>query len=347
MDSFDKYTVQTGADVATEMGRFGWQNTGTDFQIEAAKTNNGLSINSNVSLQTPTLSPNSNVGYVGFHYKVDTMSSDNDFIRIREGSITHLAFDTIGGTGLIEANRSTSTILGTTSSGIIAGTWAFIEIKWTIHNTTGTIDIKIDGTNVLSLSGIDTQNGGTAAWDNIWLMGQNASVDNHYDNFYVLDDLSSGVTGAPNNDFLGEVFIEAIFPDGNGSSSQLTGQDADSTNNYLNVDDNPGPDDDSTYNGSATASDEDDYTMGALSAITVDDIRAIQVSNVCRTESGNRDMRNIIRHSAVTYYGTARTMGTTFAGETDIAEGANPFAGSTQWTIANVNAIGAGFEVNT
>ena len=95
------------------------------------------------------------------------------------------------------------------------------------------------------------------------------------------------------------------------------------------------------------ASEQDTYEDEPLTEITVDDIRAVQVSAVARVESGSRDARLILRDGGVDNYGAAYALPTTYGGHTNIAECDNPFAGATQWTIANVNLLEPGFEVNT
>ena len=56
-----------------------------------------------------------------------------------------------------------------------------------------------------------------------------------YDDLYICD--GTTVPGEPVNDFLGDVRVDTLYPNGNGNSSQWVGQDANSTDNYLNVDD--------------------------------------------------------------------------------------------------------------
>jgi hypothetical protein len=155
------------------------------------------------------------------------------------------------------------------------------------------------------------------------------------------------VTGAPNDDFIGDCIVEAIFPDAAGATTQLTPSAGSNFANVGDTADKPGPDDDTTFNSSAVASDQDTYLGESLSEITVDDLRAVQVSAIARVESGSRDARLILRDGGVDQYGPTYGLPTTYGGQTAIAEGDNPFAGTAQWTIANVNLLEPGFEVNT
>ena len=102
-------------------------------------------------------------------------------------------------------------------------------------------------------TGVDTQNGGVAQIDNIELHGA-SSPDPVFDDIYVLDD-----AGSDNTDFLGDCRVETIFPDADGNENDFTASPA--VSNYLNVDDGGSPDDDTTYNWSATATDRELYAF--------------------------------------------------------------------------------------
>ena len=348
MDSFDKYTV--GANPQTQMQRF-WGALTTGSAIESGLSPNGTNnfeITAAGQAFSLAFAPNSAEGWIGFRFRADGTAANN-FLGIRNGGTAQLTLD-INGSGELRIRRggSTGTILGTTSGvNFTAGRWYYIEFRWLISDTVGEAELHLDGTTFLNLSGIDTNFGGAEAWDHFVLEGFGSSVDTHWDDLYLLDDVDSGVTGAPNNDFLGDVFIEAIFPDGAGATTQLTPSAGSNFQNVGDTADKPGPDDDATFNSSNVASDQDTYQAENLSVIVVDDIRAVQVSAVARTESGNRDARLILRDGGVDRYGAAYTLATVYGGHTNIAQGDDPFAGAAQWTIANVNALEPGFEVNT
>lgn len=348
MDSFDKYTVQSGAAVATEMQRF-WT-AGDNLEIKAGRTGNCVSLTSfGANLDGPTLSPTDNEGWAGFAFKTDGALGNDVFFAVREGSTIHIQLRQISASGLIEVQRGDGTVLGTGTFVTTGNIWTYIELHWIIDNSAGAWGIRFNGQSSDDVSGtsVDTQNGGTAAWDNVQLLAQATSTpDDDFDDLYVLDSASSGVTGALNNDYLGDIKIEARSVDGNGNTSGMTGSDADSTDNYLHMDDDPGPDDDSSYVEANPANTKDTYTTQDLSEIADDDIRAIQVSVVAKkTDAGLKSMRTVIRHSGTDYAGSTVALGTDYGGQTTIEEGSNPGGGSTQWTIASVNALEIGQEV--
>jgi hypothetical protein len=151
------------------------------------------------------------------------------------------------------------------------------------------------------------------------------------------------VSGEDVIDFLGGVRVYPIYPDGNGNSSGLTGQDADSTNNYLNVyETTVTPDGDTTYNGGGTEGNKDTYTMDDIdTGVTV---HSVAVSNWAKkTDAGTKHGRNVLRRVSTDYVGTSEAMTTDYIGYvTYWNQDPND---STQWTATEVNAIEAGFEV--
>ena len=344
MESFDKYTLGAGGEA--EMQEYGWITAGGgDIDISAGRNGNAAELTSfDAIMTTPTLAPNSNEGWVGFAYKTDTV--DNDiFLRIREGTTTHLYLKSESD-GTITIHQGDGTLLGTSTFAQVANTFFYLEFHWIIDNSAGAFGIRFNGqaSDDDADTGIDTQNGGTAAWDNVRFLGQaSSSPDDFYDDIYVLDDVDSGIAGAPNNDYLGDMIVEAIEVDGAGNTTELTPSTG---ANFENVDDTPGHDGDGTHNESATVGLQDTYTLANLVLITNDDIKAIQVCAVMKKPSaGTRSGRAIIRHGGTDYYGATVVLGTSYVYSRDIAEGANPFGGTTQWTIANVNALEAGFDV--
>ena len=83
--------------------------------------------------------------------------------------------------------RAPSTTLGTTATGLVpVNTWAYIELQVYLHDTAGTVILKVDGTERLNLTGQDTRtstvgtvvdslrlttavSGHTNLWDDLYL----------------------------------------------------------------------------------------------------------------------------------------------------------------------------------
>jgi hypothetical protein len=132
--------------------------------------------------------------------------------------------------GTISIWRSDAAELEKSSLTIPTGTWVFVEVKVVIGNS-GSWVVRVNEVTYLSGTG-DTQASANAYANVIALYGQQAAgYANYFDDFYVCDG-----SGSMNNDFLGDIRVEAIFPDDNGDHSDFAGSDGDSTDNFELVD---------------------------------------------------------------------------------------------------------------
>lgn len=227
----------------------------------------------------------------------------------------------------------------TTTTTVIANplhpfTWYYAELKMKLSDTVGTVQLKIDGTTVMNLSGVDTKNGGTkTTYDRVLL---NASQTARVDDYYLCNN-----AGAVNNDFLGDLVVETLLPSGNGNSSVLVGSDGNSVNNYLLVNEtNP---DTSSYVGSATSGDKDTYTFADLTH-TSGTVLGVQIGTyAAKSDSGSRTFRPVTRSGGTDYPGSDLQLSTTYTTFLEMHE-TDP-ATSAAWSISGVNAAEFGFEV--
>jgi len=239
-------------------------------------------------------------------------------------------------TGSVVVYRATgSGLIAESSQGVFAvnSVWQFIEFKFTIDNTVGSYQVKINGTSILSGSGVDTQNGSVSYVDTIQLGPTTNGGQLQYDDFYLMDN-----SGSYNNDFIGDCKIETLWPSGVGNYSQWTPS---AGNNYENVDDTA-PDDDSTYNDGDTNSDKDSYAMGNLTT-TSGTIFAVQ-SNIYakKTDAGTVKYKPLLYINSSDYVGDEISPGDTYNYSTYIDE-VNP-DDSLAWEVADINALEGGIQ---
>lgn len=232
------------------------------------------------------------------------------------------------------------TTLGTSTFALRQLRSYYLEIKVTIDNTVGVVEIKVDGTTILNLTGIDTQATGNASADSVRWGGDGGSTRSlHVSDIYLLD----GTGSAPNNTFWGDTRVQAIFPNGNGNSSQFVGSDADSTDNYLLVDEIT-PNSDTDYVESSTVTDKDTYAFGNVAA-TAGPVNGLQILPFARkTDAGVREIASVARLGTTEDDSADETLATSYAYYPDIREldpDGNP------WTISNVNASEFGVKVTT
>lgn len=242
---------------------------------------------------------------------------------------------TIQANGAIRVNRGNSagTLLGTTAVGII-GTlaWSYLEVKVTLSDTVGVVVIYLDGVQVLNLTAQDTKNAGTkTVIDGMELGFTAGSTGLMLDDIYILN----GDATAP-NDFLGPCRVRTLRPSANGATSNGTGSDADSTNNYLLVQDTTPSTGTATYVDLAATNDEDTYAFDDLPDVT-GTVAAVQTTTYAqKTDASARNLAHVIRITGTDYISADQTLTTSFAWQ--VTRRTTSPATSTAFTRAEVNA---------
>ena len=302
----------------------------------------GLFSSGSTSLRKTVVTADEHATFIlGVALQLPALATMNDFIRFSSDALatTHITLG-FNNNLAIEARRGiVGTLLGTTDNNVLvtgASTWQYLEVLVTLHDTTGVVTIKVNGAQVLNLTGIDTKNAGTkTVFESMQLItpaGGNAYVDDVY--------LCNGA-GSVNNTFLGDCTIETILPTGNGNSSQLVGSDADSTDNYLLVDETaPNTSD---FAGSATVGNKDTYAFANL-AHTTGTVPGIQTSiYAAKSDVGAKSAAKVLRSGTTDYDGTGKVLSTTYVPYLEINETDPDTAAA--FTVAGVNALEAGFKV--
>lgn len=257
-------------------------------------------------------------------------------IAFREGSNNHVSVN-FASDGTIMVYKDNSTLLGSSSSGLFNGaTWYYLEIKVTVHDSAGIVEIKLDGTTVLNLTGQDTKDGGTSIINSIRIGCAGVSAHDIYlDDLYICDD-----TGSENNDFLGDVKVETLFPDADGTNSDFTCSSG--SDHYALIDENP-PNDDTDYNESTAASEMDTVSFDAAAAAGT--ILGVQVSScVKKTDAGTLTARNVVRSGA----SPAETESSDHSPSTDYTYITNIWekepVDDVAWTLTKINAAEFGVK---
>jgi len=226
------------------------------------------------------------------------------------------------------------TQLGSTTSPnlVPSGTFVYLEAKCTLNDTTGVVTVKINGTQVFTITSADTKNAGTkTVLDGFGFIITTANAD--VDDIY----LCNGA-GSTNNDFLGDIKIETLFPTGAGNTTQLTPSTG---SNWQNVDDTtPNTTD---YNSSATDNQYDTYQMGDLVTASGTVFGVVAHAYAAKSDAGTKGGAIVIRSGGTDYEQTDNALGTGYQYYDEILE-VNPNTG-VAWTVTNVNSVEAGFKV--
>ena len=226
-DSFDHYTA-----ALANTKRDTWSNA----DLVAGRFGNGMRFtNTNWSLGKANIGTSSPATWiVGFAFKITGGMNTNPCVRFGENATTHIRVHVNGSRQLV-ISRDGTTLATTTQAWSADNVWHYVELKMFLSDTVGSIYAQVDGAaETLSYVGtngaLDTRNGGSGYFNWIYFVGTSSSSFD-IDDLYICDD-----NGSVNNDFLGDVRVEAIFPSGNGNSSVLVGSDGNSTDNYALVD---------------------------------------------------------------------------------------------------------------
>lgn len=338
-DSFDHYET---ADISLK-----WTSVGGVSPTIAASGRNGTNGMRFANLMGSSVSKtldNQQTWIIGFSINAAAFPvADAPLVQVVDAGVTQVTLS-LASDGKLKAYRgegwsggANSVLLGTSSSGISAGVETYIEFKVIIDNTIGEVSIRIAASSVLSLTGQDTQVTANAFASVITLGEDSGAVVLQID----IDDLviMDGV-GALNSNFLGDVRVEALFPNGVGNYAQWTPQG--SGINYQNVDETP-DDDDTTYNVEGTTGDKDSFAFQNVS-ISSGTIKALVTHMMARKDdAGVRQIRRFARIGGTDYAGSSVTVASSYSYHSEVLE-TNP-ATASLFTIAEANAAEFGVEV--
>jgi len=228
------------------------------------------------------------------------------------------------------------TIIGTTTGhSIEPTTWYYVEVKVTISDTVGQVTINVNGVERLSTSADkDTLNGSNAYVEAC--RGFYAyNIPTWIDDVYICD-----TSGSKNNDFLGDIRIDPLRPDGAGAHTEFTPS---AGSNYQNVDETT-PDGDTTYNDGDTTNDEDSYAISNIPSPTGTTIHGVKSQiTVRKTDAGTRKCKVITRSGGTDYLGDEETLSDSFQTFTKVYEN-NPDDSAT-WEDADVSGMEVGIKV--
>lgn len=215
--------------------------------------------------------------------------------------------------------------------------WHWIELKATINDTTGSYDVRVDGTSIMSDTNVDTRNGGTGAVvDAVQFYMTSGNGNQHvwkFDDLVIMDD-----AGSVNNDFIGDARPIDIYPTAEGNYSAWTPSSG--TDNSALVDETA-PNDDTDYVSSTTVTDKDTYTHGGITP-TVGTVYAVAVDMHHRKDDGaTRTVKSLMRLSATDANGATHDVTSSYAHYQSIHE-TKPGGGS--WTLTDVDNCEFGIE---
>ncbi len=159
-------------------------------------------------------------------------------VILRDGVGDQLQFEMVafneskaGGNGWRLQVRRGSTVLGTSDKVFKQEKWYYIEVKATIHPSTGSFSMRwhtqfsssptTDTFQGASLTGLNTANQGTAGADRVRIKLNSAPLTSSSDEIQ-MDDLYVLAGSGGLHDYLGRQYIEGVLPNANGNQLDWT-----------------------------------------------------------------------------------------------------------------------------
>lgn len=271
------------------------------------------------------------------HVAIYRLTGVSPEIRLNgdSGATRHITMTIRDADGSADVRRGTNsgTQLG---SSIPAGTfpintWVHVALKVKLHDSTGTVDVYVNGASVLSLTGQDTKNAGTnTTFDTLaFASGNGAYIDDLI--------LLNGDATAPNS-ILGDKKVITSMPNADGTTVDFTLSTG--VNHYAVLDEQPRTTTDYGYT----------TTNGHIELVSVADVPAGTQNISCvaielyanKSDAGAvQSFQRAVRSGGTNYFGNSIALGTSAVYLTDAGAKlvvVNDPATSAAWTVANLNA---------
>jgi hypothetical protein len=335
-DSFDHYATATQGTKwstvsGTTIGAVGQNGT----QGMQASSGNGGTAFAIYSYAT-----NTNTMYVGIAInKVAWGTNTNQLLSFVDGGSLQISLVVLAGDNNVYVYRGgTTALLATASVPLIFSTYYYVEFAYLPHPSTGSFELRFNGTLVAADSGINTAGSGNARTTGL-LLGHSLTINGtktvQYDDLYLIDS-----SGTRNNTFLGPRRVVCRLPDAVGNSSDFTPSGG-AVDNYTMVDETL-TDGDTTYNTATTPGDHDTY---GYQAVGVPGAIAFLQTNLMQRSAGSgaETTRPKIRIGSTDYNGTTGSVATSYLDRTEVF-GVSPATG-VAWTTSEVDGAEFGMEL--
>ena len=218
--------------------------------------------------------------------------------------------------------------------------WYYMELKYKIHGSTGIAQFRLDEQLLMDFTGDTYYTGGTdVSWGIMRLYNDysNPSQYGEFDDVYLAD-----TEGTEYNDFLGDVRIDTIHPNGAGNYTQLTPS---AGSNYECVDETGYSSSD--YVEGANVGEKDSYAYADVPT-DLDDtgIYALQIRQNCKRTAPTNNIKidPFLRTGSTDYSQTVQSLSDGFTEKQGDIVIEDP-SDSNAWTQAKINACEFGVEV--
>jgi hypothetical protein len=238
IDGFEKYGPSGGTILPTDI--LDWKYVGhydERIDIVSGRSGNAIRIdNTATNLVTPSLkTPGStdNTLIVGFAFQMSALTNTQRIVEFRDptdhgetigwGQL-YLTVNGGGAGSEINVYRGNTLLDTSTTANLQLNTWYYLEVKVYSHDTTGTVNVCLDETEIISFNGDTRHRTLNSQVTYTKVMWRVTSAENYLiDDLYICDG-----HGGTNNDFLGDCEVATLSP-----TSTVSGNWSASTGNTL------------------------------------------------------------------------------------------------------------------
>lgn len=239
---------------------------------------------------------------------------------------TTTIFKLIEGTGhYLEAYVGASKVA--TGTVMMVDNWNTIEVHLLINDSTGKIQVKVNGLLDIDYTG-DTQPGSDTAVNNLYVSNGGS---------YAIDDLALNDTnGSFDNSWCGDGHIEILVPNADGDVNDWMGSDGDKTNNWQLVDEIPSTGD-TDYVTTSGYGIQDMYNLGAFTDTNKVITRIIPAVRVKDASALGGVMKVGYKTGGVVYLGSGEAIPNVYTELLGSSARVNP--SGLAWTKAELDAL--------
>lgn len=338
VDGFEGYGDSDVQEVSTTLARRGYSVNSSRLYLHEDGRFNGFSLNpggdNSAWFRTPALTTDDTF-IVCFALKFESTIGTSTFCRMF--SVDQVGMQiAVNSDGTFDMYRGGTFMKRSTANPCKAGLWCWVEFKVVCDNSSGSYELRVNGDNILSDSGIDTQVN-QSYHDQVQFRGTGDGRFNspRIDDLFIMDS-----TGAKHNDFIGQRRVLPIFPSGDTADVDWT---ASPGPNHYDMVDEQSPDADSTYVESDTTGEEDIWEYDDISGF--DSIEALTLmTNVKVSDVTPYDFITVVKSGGTKYDSAAETIGNVDYLIKDRLMTEDPDT-SSAWTQNGINNVEMGVEV--
>lgn len=222
-------------------------------------------------------------------------------VKVRNGGTTIIEYGLDPTNGNIAVYNSAGTLLGVTANGLwVAGAWNYLEAEVVCSATVGTVNLYLNGTSVLTATGLNT---GTLGLTNFFITnsaGNAFTSDTLYvDDLYFTDSATK----------LGECKVETLRPTADAITETWTPNSG--VTNFSRVNETL-VDGDTSFVATATVGNKDLYSIGSLSSTPASIIGISVVGFEEKTDATTRTLYHSVRSGATDSDGSAFSLNSTY-----------------------------------